>query len=212
MARGALWWWLNGLLLTLVLGALSVPGLRRRVRAALFAEPLPLVPTLRREISTGGGGLRSEPLPPVRTPTATRAPTVRKAVEWLEVFRGARGQTAVAWLLAPHSGRVHFLEKPDTLLGCDIGCDIYVSPTPGGASAPSSAAPTLAGGSERRCRLVRDPGTGQLLVYPSDTLPVERNGQRLNSPTYVFDQDELAIGACRFRYFETRTSISAGNN
>ncbi len=211
-ARGAVWWWLNGLLLALVLGALSVPGLRRRVRAALFAEPLPLVPTLRREISTGGGGLRSEPLPPIRTPTATRAPMVRKPVEWLDVFRGARGQTAIAWLLAPHSGRVHFLEKPDTLLGCDTGCDIYVSPTPGGASALGPAAPTLAGGSERRCRLVRDPGTGQLLVYPSDSLPVERNGQRLNSPTYVFDQDELAIGACRFRYFETRTSIPAGNN
>lgn len=210
-SHSPLWWWLDGGLLALVLGALCVPALRRRVQAALFSESPLLPPLPRREATTGGGGVLTEPLP--RVAVTPRAPTVGRAVEWVEAFRSPRGQTHVAWLLSSATGRVYFLEKADTVLGGDLGCDIFIGAAGGSPAAVSSGmAQTLTPGVSPRCRLVRDAGSGQLLVYPVDGLTVDRNGQRLNSPTYVFDQDELQIGTSRFRYFETRTSMTSGNN
>ncbi|HNN95811.1 MAG TPA: FHA domain-containing protein [Pseudomonadota bacterium] len=211
LAQSPLWWWLDGGLLALVLAALCVPALRRRVQAALFSEPLPFPRLPGRESTTAGGGVLTEPLP--RVAVTPRAPTVGRAVEWVDAFRSPRGQTHVAWLLSSATGRVYFLEKADTVLGGDLGCDIFIG-TAAGASATVSSAmtPTLTPGGSPRCRLVRDAGSGQLLVYPVDGMTVDRNGQRLNSPTYVFDQDELQIGSRRFRYFETRTSINPGSN
>ncbi len=210
-SHSPLWWWLDGGLLALVLGALCVPAWRRRVQAALFGESPLLPPLPRREATTGGGGVLTEPLP--RVAVTPRAPTVGRAVEWVEAFRSPRGQTHVAWLLSSATGRVYFLEKADTILGGDLGCDIFIGSAGGSPAAVGSAlAQTLTPGVSPRCRLVRDAGSGQLLVYPVDGMTVDRNGQRLNSPTYVFDQDELQIGASRFRYFETRTSMTSGNN
>ena len=193
-----LWWWLDGGCWPWCWGAVRA-GLRRRVQAALFGES-PSRAAAPRIDDRGRGSHRAA----AACRGYAAAPTVGRAVEWVEAFRSPRGQTHVAWLslsdgasLLPREGRHDPRRRPRLrhLHRFGGGSPAAVSSAPGPDADP---------GVSPRCRLVRDAGSGQLLVYPVDGMTVDRNGQRLNSPTYVFDQDELQIGE-PIPLFQTRT-------
>ena len=185
----AIWWWLTGFLLLGVVGLLLLPSVHEPARIAFWgsAAPLPVNQALTirnmstHEFSPSLGRLVAE---------QRRPPTPRPPVEWMDAT--PPGQNYVAWLLALDTGRVYYLDKLDITLGNDPACTVYIN-----GLAPAAF----------RCRFYRDPNSRQTAIYPVDGAVVEHRGQRLTGPSYVFDQDEVRLGALLFRYFETRTVL-----
>ena len=187
-SASGVWWWLDGLLVLVITGLLLVPRVRNFVLSTIRGDLLPNVALV-----------QAYPSQPHNINTLTfritperRPPAPRKAVEWVDAFRPGRSHTHVGWLLRPDNGRVHYIEKMDLIIGTTPICDIFFN--------ASSPAPL-------RCRLYREPSSGQMVLYPLDGTMVEHKGQRLTGPSYIFDQDEILIGTCRFRYFETKVSL-----
>lgn len=183
LAASALWWWLSLLLLAAAGGLFALPDFRALVRQAVLSELPPLVG------------------PPAVLPTLTSTPLEwrskhnmqpagpARAATWIDAYQ--QPQATVSWFLALQNGRVYWLDKPEFVLGSMLPCDILLSSQ---------------GPAKLLCHMHRDEA-GRMVLRPDEGTTAERNGQLITSAVHLVDQDELAIGTQRFRYFETRWAM-----
>lgn len=200
--RTPLWLW--GTIWALLALVCCVPLLLRSVREALklavdfqteSTSPVAVLsasPTVKLPAfpAVGGLGLVSERIDTLVPTTKARPqksqPKPARAVIWYGQFN--RGQRELAWLVSVESGKCYLLDRPDISLGNDPSADIVV---PGAKLEPFG------------CRLVRDPQTQRMALYPILPRCVEYQGQFLTQAVYLSDKDHLSIGPHTYIYFET---------